>query len=69
MLLADFTVVLGAYLYVFGQFFSSMQTIMVFEEMNMSLLDVAITLGFISVTIDFYLWFAYGRFAQNSVTK
>lgn len=69
MLLSDFTVILGAFLYSFGQFFTVMQSIEVFPELDMDLLDIAVSLGFIEVTIDFYLWFAYGRFAKNSVTK
>jgi len=69
MLLSDFTIVLGAFLYVFGQFFTVMQDIVVFPELGMDLLDIFLALGFIEVTIDFYLWFAYGRFAKNAVTK
>jgi len=69
MLIAEFTVVVGALLYCFGQFFSVMQSIIVFPEYDMTLLDIAVTFGFIGVTLDFYLWFAYGRFAKGAITK
>jgi len=68
MLTSDFTVILGAVLYTFGLFFECMDEIVVFDDYGYSLLDIAVSFGFIYVSFDFYKWFAYGRFKPGGKT-